>query len=62
MALLQKVIDGAENFPITLFTSKHWEVCVDKAAFEKVVQPVFDAYIKQQGKNLLDQIRAAKKK
>ena len=61
MALQQKVIDGAENFPITLFTSKHWEV-VDKAAFEKVVQPVFDAYIKQQGKNLLDQIRAAKKK
>jgi len=27
MALQQKVIDGAENSPITLFTSKHWEVC-----------------------------------
>jgi len=130
MALQQKVIDGAENSPITLFTSKHWEVCkvysltehfwlpcpllaskkwwnslpndiqsqvnaagieaeqyglkiyaedeskvmnqlkekgvqiitdIDKPAFEKVVQPVYDAYIKQQGKDLLDQIRTAKK-
>ena len=130
MALQQKVIDGAENSPITLFTSKHWEVCkvysltehfwlpcpllaskkwwdglpkdiqaqvraagaeaeqyglriyaedeskvmnqlkekgvqivtdIDKAAFERVVQPVYDAYVKQQGKDLLDQIRAAKK-
>ena len=24
MALQQKVIDGAENFPITLFTPKHY--------------------------------------
>jgi tripartite ATP-independent transporter DctP family solute receptor len=129
LALQQRVIDGAENSPITLYTSKHWEVSknfsltehfwlpcpllaskkwwdglpkdiqaavtaagkdaeayglkiyaeeeakvisqlkekgvqivtdVDKAAFEKAVQPVYDSFVKQQGTALLTQIRAEK--
>ena len=35
---------------------------VDKATFEKRVQPVYDAFTKKYGKELLDQVRAAKKK
>ncbi|MBP1690985.1 MAG: hypothetical protein H6Q32_337, partial [Bacteroidetes bacterium] len=35
---------------------------VDKAAFTKVVQPVYDNFVKQQGRDLLDQILATKKK
>ncbi len=131
LALQQKVIDGAENSPLSFYNSKHWEVCkvfsitehfwlpcpllvnkkfweslppeihaqvreavvdaekygikiyeeeehkvmgwlkdkgvqvitdVDKEAFQKQVQPVYDAYVKQNGSELLDQIRAAKKK
>jgi TRAP-type C4-dicarboxylate transport system substrate-binding protein len=37
---------------------------VDKAAFEKRIQPVYDTFIKKYafGKDLLDQVKAAKKK
>jgi TRAP-type transport system periplasmic protein len=131
LALQQKVIDGAENSPLSFYNSKHWEVCkvysitehfwlpcpllvnkkfweslppeihaqvreavvdaekygikiyeeeenkvmgwlkekgvqvitdVDKEALQKQVQPVYDAYVKQHGTELLNQIRAAKKR
>jgi tripartite ATP-independent transporter DctP family solute receptor len=132
LAIQQKVLDGAENSPALLWTSKHWEVAkvyslteqfwsvsafiankkwwdglpkdiqsemmaaapetekyftdtyvalenkaigllkekgvtvvtdVDKATFEKRVQPVYDSFVKKYpfGKELLDQIRAAMK-
>jgi TRAP-type C4-dicarboxylate transport system substrate-binding protein len=35
---------------------------VDKVTFEKRVQPVYEAFGKKYGKDLLDQVRAAKKK
>ncbi len=35
---------------------------VDKAAFEKRIQPVYDAFTKKYGKDFLDQVQAAKKK
>jgi tripartite ATP-independent transporter DctP family solute receptor len=35
---------------------------VDKPAFEKRVQPVYESYTKKYGKELLDQVRAAAKK
>jgi TRAP-type C4-dicarboxylate transport system substrate-binding protein len=35
---------------------------VDKAAFEKRVQPVYAAFEKKYGKELLDQVRAAARK
>jgi TRAP-type C4-dicarboxylate transport system substrate-binding protein len=35
---------------------------VDKPAFEKKVQPVYDNYVKKYGKDLLEGIRAAAKK
>jgi tripartite ATP-independent transporter DctP family solute receptor len=35
---------------------------VDKGTFEKRVQPVYDNFTKKYGKDLLDQVRAAKKK
>jgi tripartite ATP-independent transporter DctP family solute receptor len=133
MALQQKVVDGAENSPLSFWDNKHWEVCkfysmtqhsylcspllaskkwwdslpkdirnqigeaaretekyfnevyvvdgekalgklkgqgvqvisdVDKRAFEKNCQTVYDAFIKKYsfGKDLLDQVKAAIKK
>jgi hypothetical protein len=35
---------------------------VDKPAFEKKVQPVYDGFVKKYGKDLLEGIRAAAKK
>ncbi len=35
---------------------------VDKVTFEKRVQPVYDAFTKKYGKDLLDQVQSAKKK
>jgi TRAP-type C4-dicarboxylate transport system substrate-binding protein len=35
---------------------------VDKAAFERKVQPVYDGFVKKYGKDLLEGIRAASKK
>jgi len=35
---------------------------VDKAAFEKRVQPVYEAFTKKYGTEMLEQVRAAKKK
>jgi tripartite ATP-independent transporter DctP family solute receptor len=132
LAIQQKVLDGAENSPAMVWTTKHWEVSkvyslteqfwsisafiankkwweglpndirsemmaagpetekyfidtyialenkcigllkekgvtvvtdVDKAAFQKSIQPVYDNFIKKYpfGKDLLDQIRAAMK-
>jgi tripartite ATP-independent transporter DctP family solute receptor len=132
LAIQQRVLDGAENSPALVWTSKHWEVAkiyslteqfwsvsafiankkwwdglpkdiqgemvaavpetekyftdtyisleskaigllkekgvtvvtdVDKAAFEKRIQPVYDNFVKKYpfGKDLLDQIRAAMK-
>jgi TRAP-type C4-dicarboxylate transport system substrate-binding protein len=35
---------------------------VDKAAFEKKVQPVYDSFVKKYGKDLLEGVKAAAKK
>ena len=128
MAIQQRVVDGAENAPVALVSSKHYEVAkvyslteqfwliatvfaskkwwdslpkdvqgqitdaaqeaerylyetyiaeenqaidwlkekgvqiitdVDKAAFEKRVQPVYDTFTKKYGKEVLEQVRAA---
>ncbi len=132
LAIQQKVIDGAENSPAMVWTTKHWEIArvyslteqfwsvsafiankkwwdglpadirtemiaagpetekyfidtyvalenksigllkekgvtvvtdVDKAAFEKSIQPVYDNFVKKYpfGKTLLDEIRASMK-
>jgi len=130
MGIQQKVVDGAENAPVALVSSRHYEVAkvyslteqfwlictvfagkkwwdslpadvqaqisaaaddaeryhydiyvaeekqainvlkdkgvqvitdVDKAAFEKAVQPVYDSFTKRYGKDVLEQVRAVVK-
>jgi TRAP-type C4-dicarboxylate transport system substrate-binding protein len=54
-----------ENKAIGLLKEKGVQIVtdVDKPAFEKRIQPVYDTFVKKYafGKALLDQVRAAKK-
>ena len=59
-----KIYTADENQAIGWVKEKGVQVItdVDKPAFEKRVQPVYESYTKKYGKDLLDQVRAAAKK
>jgi tripartite ATP-independent transporter DctP family solute receptor len=76
-AQIQEAAQEAEKYFVQIYTTDEKQALgwakekgvqivadVDKAAFEKRIQPVYDTFIKKYafGKDLLDQVKAAKKK